>query len=175
MGDDQPKPKRETFADPERARARIERVDEVLGMLTRGARSTRVCAEKSREWGVGLHTVQEYVREASTVLKYVVLGDPEDIRAQIVAGIEDIRRRCREKTRSFVLRRGEESELVEVPDPDLKTALASYEAVAKACGIVVTKVQEVPADTKPEETLEALEAAAKKLREAIEAKRGGAN
>ncbi len=139
-----------TFADPERARARAERVDIVLDKLVHGEWTSRMGVEKAKEWGVGLHTVQEYVREASTVLKYLVLGDPEELRARLLAGIEDIRRRCLERKRAFVVQRGkDEQEVMEVDDPDLRTALASYDSVAKACGLIVEKRQEVPADKLP--------------------------
>lgn len=163
-------------ADAEAARAeqkaeRERRVDHVLDLMAKGEWASRMTFTLAQEWGCSWTTVRDYASEAGAILRHVYQGDPEVVRAKLVAGIEAIRERCFTRTRSFVMRNGPDSEVVETPDPDLKTALASYSEMAKVLGVVVTKHQEVPSDNAtPEETLAQLEGAAAKLREAIAAK-----
>jgi hypothetical protein len=111
--------------DPAREQAKRqsdERIDHVTHMMAMGewsgARSTRELAET---WGVSMHCVSEYARVASAIIRRVTKGDPEDVRAEVIAGIERLRLIATEHSRRDV--RG------------VTAALSAYDLRAKLLGL----------------------------------------
>ena len=128
--------------DPARERAKEERdrrVDHIVNEMARGewsgARSTILLAA---EWGCSKHAVSEYAREASGIIRRLVAGDPDDVRAEIVAGIERLRLIATEATK-FELVGFQQYEERRAPNVD--AALRAYELRAKVLGLLVQNVK----------------------------------
>lgn len=162
--------------DPARARTlRDERIDHIMTLMCDGEWGASAARRLAKEWGLAQNSVSDYASVASSIIRHVVQGDADTIRTSILAGIEAVRKIALEKQRSYVVKRGDEQEVVEVPDPDCKAALASYDLQAKVLGLVITKVETVNGNESPEETLAKLDEAREKLRAAIETKRAERN
>jgi hypothetical protein len=114
--------------DSDRARAKIERevrVDRVLSLMSRGAWfGVRTTRELATEWSCSQGAVNDYAREASGIIRHVLSDDVEELRAQLLLGAEDIRRRALRKSGGS----------------DLRSALGALELRAKVLGLVVQRI-----------------------------------
>ncbi len=141
------------MSDPGHARARDEaraqrdaRVDRIVAMMADGTWTATQARELATEWAIGLGAVQDYAREASGIIRRVVMGEPDDIKAQILAGVEKIRTVAMGKTRTVVTKDGD---AVTWADPDCKAALSAFELQAKMLGLIVNKHQDVAPEKLP--------------------------
>jgi hypothetical protein len=133
--------------DPARAQARDlrdQRVDHVVHLMAMGwwagARSTRTLAE---EWGISMHAVSEYAREASGIIRRLVDGDPNDVKAEILAGIAHIRELALAQTKFE--RTGPDS-FEERHTPNVSAALQAYELRARLLGLFPREEIQVTVD-----------------------------
>lgn len=129
-----------------RARAaRDKRVDKVIGLMARGEWSgLRSSRDLAQQWGCHIDTVADYAREASTVVRRIVNGDPETIKATILAGIEHIGRVALKTTR---IERVGKDEYEERPAPSLDSALRAAELRMKALGLMAPEKLDVTTRT----------------------------
>jgi hypothetical protein len=125
-------------ANDERARAqRDQRVDIVLDRMTAGEwQGTRTARELAASWECSLGAVQDYAREASGIIRKVIEGDAADLRAQLLTGLADLKRRALEAC-------------------DLKAALGAFELEAKVLGLITQKVSHKVDAGAPKSTAEA--------------------
>ena len=79
--------------DPARARAvRDGRVDEIVTLMCHGRwEGLLTTSELAAQWSVSRQIVSEYAREASSIIRHLSEGAKEDIKAEILAGIERLR------------------------------------------------------------------------------------
>jgi hypothetical protein len=127
----------ETRSDPVRARAkqlRDTRVDHVADLMLSGAwRGTKTHRELAAKWEISVGAVADYAREASGVIRRAVSGSGgEEIRSQILAGVEHVRRVAMRLKKPFKMGRDDYQLL---PAPDVKAALMSYDLSAKLLGV----------------------------------------
>ena len=124
--------------DPARARAlRDERVDHIVSLMANGWwEGARSSIKLAAEWGVTKHAVGEYAREASGIVRRLIEGDPGDIKAEILAGLEHIRVLALAAVKIEKVGRDDYEER---RAPDLGSALRAYELRAKMLGIMIEK------------------------------------
>lgn len=150
MGNSSEQPAETALAsDP--ARAREERVDHIVGLMARGEwRAAASHRDLAVLWGVSVGSVQDYAREASGILRHLVEGDVEGIRAAVVASVERIRVDALANTRTW---KGKQ-----YPSPDYRSALMAVELQAKLLGLIVNKadVRVSPVDNMSEDEVNAL-------------------
>lgn len=132
-----------TISDPGRAREiREERVDHIVGLMSKGQwRAAASHRELIREWGVSLGAVQDYAREASGIIRHLISDDADNVRAQIIACVEQIRFDALNATRHTL-------EGNEYDAPDLHSALKAVELHAKLLGLITQKVDQRVTDAK---------------------------
>lgn len=142
---------------------REQRVDKIVGLMSHGkwngAASHR---DLGAQWGVSMHAVAEYAREASGIVRRVVEGNAGDIRAEIFAGLERIRVVAMKLVKP--MRVGPDIYEDRVV-PDLPSAIRAYELRAKMLGLMIDRVevsQEI-AGLSREETIVRLRAALERL------------
>jgi hypothetical protein len=141
------------------ARARVERderVDVVVKLLAEGEwRGLRSTKELATMWGVHMDTVSDYAREASTVVRRVVQGDPEAIKTAILAGIEHVGQLALKTVKVEKVGRDEYEER---PAPSLDAALRASELRLKTLGLMPEHLKvEVVEPTDAEMTSRAIE------------------
>jgi len=122
--------------DSDRVRAREERdarVDHIVELMARGEwEGTRTTLALAGEWEVSRGAVSDYAREASGIIRRLIEGDPEDIKAEILAGIERVRLIALELTKT---ERVGKDEYASVRTPNVAAALQAYELKAKLLGL----------------------------------------
>lgn len=112
-------------------------VREVAGMMARCQWVTgKSHQELADRYGVTPVAVQAWAAQASRHLRLLASEDPEHIRMEIVAGIQHVRTVALGKIRKFSNVHGE---VIEYADPDCRTALSTFELLAKAYGVLVEK------------------------------------
>lgn len=110
---------------------------EIQGMMARCEWVTGVSHhEFAKRYRVSPETVKRWSSEASRHLRLLASEDPDEIRAEIVAGIQHVRTVALGKIRKFSNVHGD---VIEYPDPDCRTALSTFELLAKAYGVLVEK------------------------------------
>jgi len=121
------KPKRPKV-DTNRARntdrqTRDARVNRVIAMMVNGQwHGAKSSHELAAEFGVSFHCVHEYAREANSVIRRAFgPEDREALREQFMLGIEALKARALEKG-------------------DLRTALGTFDLVARVAGLITQKV-----------------------------------
>lgn len=131
-------------ADADRARARQlrdERVDEIIRLMSRGEwQGERSHAALAEQWELSPHTVTDYAREASSIIRRIVDGDKREVLAEILAGVRYTRQLALGKVRVAVSKGGD---VHEYADPDVRSAIAADELTLKALGLLTVKVQDV--------------------------------
>lgn len=119
------------------ARARMERderVDVVVKLMAEGEwRGLRSTKELATMWGVHIDTVSDYAREASSIVRRVVQGDPETVKTAILAGIEHVGQLA---LRTVKVERVGRDEYEERAAPSLEAALRANELRLKALGLM---------------------------------------
>ena len=159
------------LSDPARAREiREQRVDHIVGLMSRGQwRAAASHRELSREWDISIGAVQDYAREASGIIRHLVSDDADNVRAQIIACVEQIRYDALNATKSTI--GGDEYNA-----PDLNAALKAVELHAKLLGLITQKVDAKVSDTNPlsaRDYLARIEAALPELRRRAAEEAGG--
>lgn len=128
--------------DPARARLQGEkeqRVDHIVSLMARGDwAGTRTTLELAEQWGCTRFAVAEYAATAGAVMRRLVMGDPESIRQEILAGIERLRLIATETTK---FERVGPTEYIERRAPNVEAALRAYELRAKMLGLIVQNVK----------------------------------
>jgi hypothetical protein len=132
---------------------RDRRVDRVVDLMTRGEwQGARSARELAGEWDVHMHTVHDYAREASGIIRRSLEGDAEDLRAQLLAGLDELTRKA-------------------TSAGEYRAAIAGFELRAKVLGLVErrTKEDQPPPNpfASPEEALRFAEGLVLRLREQI--------
>lgn len=116
-------------------------MDHVADLMLSGKwRGTKTHRELAAKWEISTGAVADYAREASSVIRRAVAGDGgEEIRAQILAGVEHVRRVAMGLKKPMLVAK-DHYELVNTPD--VKAALQSYEIHARILGLEApTKVE----------------------------------
>jgi hypothetical protein len=145
-------PKNRPADETSRARARAERderVDIIVGHMATGTwGGLRSARDLSLQWGVSIHAVNEYAREASGIVRSVVSGDPETIRSAILAGIENVERTALTLVKHVQTGHRQYEPVVA---PDCAAALRGYELRLKTLGLIVDKHEVKVAEPTDEE------------------------
>jgi len=110
--------------DPAHARAvKDQRVDHIVRLMAHGEwHGAGSHHELSDAWGVSIAAVQEYARIASGIIRVVVEGNPDEVRAEIIAGIEAIKAQA-------------------IKQRELRTALQAVDLKARMLGLITNKVE----------------------------------
>lgn len=116
-----------------RARAkradREPRVHRVARMMCAGEWHTGPShAALAAEWKCSIKNVEDIARQASALVRYIIGADAEDLRARLVASLEDIRRRAIERVEY-----GKDGGAY--PSPDLRAATQTIATQAALLGL----------------------------------------
>lgn len=104
------------------------------GAWETGASHTLVAAE----YGVSERTVEGWAIQASRIIRALV-GDGEELRGRLAILLERHERVAMGKKTLSVRGKGDATEIVEVPDPDVKAATGAVKALAEVMGLVTKK------------------------------------
>jgi hypothetical protein len=108
-------------------------VDHIVELMARGEwEGTRTTLALAAEWGISRGAVSDYAREASGIIRRLIEGDPADIKAEILAGIERVRLIALELVKT---ERVGKDEYAQVRAPNVSAALQAYELKAKLLGL----------------------------------------
>lgn len=117
---------------------RAARVDHVVDLMTSGQwASARSIRALTTEWQVSIGAVQDYAREASGIIRHSLAGHEDEIRSQIIAGIDHVRETAMKLQKAVVV--GKEVQLFDAPN--CGAALAAYELQLRALGLITLKVE----------------------------------
>lgn len=113
---------------------RDRRVDLIVSRMAGGrwfaGRSARKLA---KTWGVNVHTVHDYAREASGILRRAYdASSAEELRAMVLAGYDAVMRMAMQ-------RKGYSLTGDSYPNPDLKAMLGALDGRAKLLGLITQK------------------------------------
>lgn len=106
----------------EKKALREARIDEILKLMASGQWSTKLKIARAQLWACSVDCVNDYASTASSIIRRAVGEKKEEIRAEIVAGIEQIH--------ADALALGE-----------LKIALDALLGKAKVLGLMATTVE----------------------------------
>ena len=106
----------------------------------------KTSVQLTAEWGVKIAAVQNYASEASGIIRRVVEGDPAEIKAEIIAGIQSIQQLALDRQRTWVTKDGSQ---VTVEEPDFRVALDALLGRARLLGLGSDRVELTGKDGAP--------------------------